>query len=71
MSRIIINNQTKLSDSVALEMISQVVKLGRISNNGKQYCYLCVVPWDEVDYHVVSALNKNSDSFTIYKPSKK
>lgn len=39
MNRIIINNKTSLSDMEALDMIKQIIAIGRVSNDGKQYCY--------------------------------
>ena len=38
--KIIINNHTDLSDLDVLDFISEVVILGKISNEGKSYCYL-------------------------------
>ena len=40
MSKIIIDNQSDLSDRDALVAIKDVIDRGRISNDGKQYCYL-------------------------------
>lgn len=68
MSRIIINNKSDLTDIEAMRMTLNVMKMGRISNDGKQYCYLTASAHNE--YHIVSDLRKKSDSFTIYKVSK-
>jgi hypothetical protein len=40
MSKIIIKNQTEMDDISVLTLVQRVIKNGRISNNGKQYCYL-------------------------------
>lgn len=39
MSRIIINNNTDLSDDVVLSLVASVIAGGRISNEGRQYPY--------------------------------
>jgi len=39
MSRVIINNNSLYNDQQALEVVLAVIKEGRISNNGKDYCY--------------------------------
>ena len=67
MNRIIINNETDLSDEFALEITKQVVMSGRISNGGKQYCYLSTFKKDEVNYQISSSLTKKGDSFRIVK----
>ena len=66
MSRLIIDNQSDLEMDTVIRLVESVVKNGRISNNGKQYCYLTSFGIEDKEYHVVSRLNKNSDSFIIY-----
>jgi len=39
MPRIIINNNTTCTDQQALEVVLAVIKEGKISNSGKDYCY--------------------------------
>jgi len=61
-NKIIIQNNTKVSDSIALALVLSVVEEGRISNGNKQYCYATafksgVVVWTD--------LNKKSDRFVI------
>lgn len=68
MGRIIINNNSDLTDIEAMRMAINVMKMGRVSNEEKQYCYLSVSATGE--YHIVSDLRKKSDSFTIYKVPK-
>lgn len=67
MSRIIINNRSSASDINAIEMVQKVIEGGRISNDGKQYCYLTV--FNSADgkdsYKVTFDLRKSSDSFTV------
>lgn len=62
-SKIIIENRTSLSDAEALRRVEQVVREGRISNNGKSYCY-CSRFGDDV--FVSAFTNKNSDRFVVH-----
>ena len=64
-NRIIINNKTDLTDFECLSLIKEVVELGRISNNNKQYCYYSVFDVNGKEFKVATDLRKNSDSFTI------
>lgn len=67
MSRIIINNKSDLSDLEAVTIVQDIVERGRISNDGKQYCYLMTIEMKSgKKYAIQSGLNKKSDTFTIY-----
>lgn len=61
--RIIIENRTNIPDHNVLSYIEQVIKLGRISTNNRQYCHIAkfrnsnIVVWTD--------LNKQSDRFVI------
>lgn len=61
MSKIIIDNRTTLPDYFVLQLVSSVVHRGRVSNDGKQYCY--AVQFPECD--VFSGLNEKSDRFIV------
>jgi len=63
-SRIIINNDTDLTDLRALFLIAKVVEMGKISNDEKQYCY--VTRFDG-EIYVATDLLKNGHSFRIWK----
>lgn len=67
MGRIIINNKSDLPDLEIVNRVYEVIKLGRISNDGKQYCYLCTFKKEDNEYQIASDLRKGSDSFTIHK----
>ena len=67
MNKLIINNQSDLDDLDALRLIGLVVSEGRISNNGKQYCYATIAKVGGVEYAVYTDLNKMSDKFTIVR----
>lgn len=53
-----------MPDIEAVDLVKRVMELGRVSNDGKQYCYL--VAHQDHKYHIVSDLRKQSDSFIIY-----
>ena len=69
MNKMIIQNDTDITDLEALRMIIMVVKEGRISNKGnrKQYCFVTQVVMAENDYTIIADLNKKSDKFIIRK----
>ncbi len=69
MSKIIIKNQTEMDDISVLTLVQRVIKNGRISNNGKQYCYLTSFEIENKEYHIVTDLRKCSDVFTFYAVS--
>ena len=66
--KIIIDNRSDLTDLGAVELAMNVIKGGRVSNFGKEYCYLTVVHnWNGTgcDYQIASFMNKNSDRLVI------
>lgn len=65
MNRIIINNKSDAGDLEAIEMVKYVVGGGRVSKNGKQYCFLTIFSILSKFYSVASFLNKKSDMFVI------
>ena len=71
MGKLIIRNEAEgLSDIDALQYVAAVMRQGRVSNNGKQYCYLSVYGCaDDPTKQIVVATDKRliSDTFTIYK----
>lgn len=67
MSRIIINNNSNnLHDEEALELVRSIILGGRVSDNGKQYCYATRFSLDGFAVIVTTMMNKKSDSFKIY-----
>ena len=69
MSKLIIKNQTDIDDFSVLTLVQRVIKEGRISNNGKQYCYLTCFEIKNKEYHMVTNLLKCYDVFTFYAVS--
>lgn len=65
--KIIIKNHTNLSFSAISDIINRTIKLGRISNNGKQYCFLTKFVYDNEVYWLKTELRKCSDVFIITK----
>jgi myo-inositol-hexaphosphate 3-phosphohydrolase len=66
-SKLILENQTDLPMVDFLRLAQEVVSMGRISNDDKQYCYLTSFTIDGQEYHIVSDLNEKSDKLTFYK----
>lgn len=66
MGRLIIHNRSSVSDGEALRLVAAVVDGGRVSNYGKQYCYLVTGKVAGQAVAVASELNKASDRFTVY-----
>ena len=65
MNKLIIHNKTDLSDKDVLVLISHVVKVGRISNNERQYCPATSLSLKGERYVIYSKKNLKSDKFTI------
>lgn len=62
MNKLIIENQADISMYKALEYARVVIKQGRVSNFGKQYCYHTVFKDGTV---ITSFLNEKSDRLLI------
>lgn len=65
MKKLIINNKSDLADTEAIMLISRVVGMGKISNDGNQYCYMTAFTVYGKGYAVYSMLNKASDRLII------
>lgn len=61
--RIIIENRSYASDEEAVACVLEVISAGRISNDGRQYCYLTTFKSPNVA--VSTDLNKCSDRFVV------
>ena len=64
MNRIIINNRSSCNDKTVLNVVSRVISAGRISDNGKSYCYVTTL--DCRNLAISAKRNKASDTFTAY-----
>jgi hypothetical protein len=67
MSKIIIENNSKMGDEEALLRVIEVVKMGRISGSGDkaQYCYHTRFACSYGFCSVGAFLNKASDRFVV------
>ncbi len=65
MKKIIIQNESDLEMTDAISLSLNVVKMGRISNDGKQYCYCSTFTVSDKGYAVYSDLNKDSDRLVV------
>jgi len=65
MNKLIIDNRTELTDLEAVTLVRRVIKQGRISNDGKQYCYGTGIKIEDKEYMIWTDLNKKSDGFVI------
>ena len=71
MSKIIIENRTDMDDSFCMGLVQRVVNDGRVSNYGKQYCYLTTFHLSgKGEINVSASLNKKSDKFIVWRESK-
>lgn len=60
--------RSNISPSLALECVKQVIKQGKISANGKSYCYATTLfDTNEGKICVVTRPYRKSDCFLIYK----
>ena len=68
MDKIIIENRTDKHMNEVLGYVAAVIQGGRISNNGKQYCYATRF---KENIMVYTDLNKKSDRFIIWQEPEK
>jgi hypothetical protein len=69
MSKLIIKNESAADDMNALWLVLQVVKGGRVSNHGKQYCYVSLTDKYEI---LADRTKTGSDVFRLRnKPKNK
>ena len=66
MGKLIIDNRSSVDDIQAMLVVSMVVERGRISNEGKQYCYATTFTLSNEDrVAVYTDLNEKSDRFVV------
>ena len=66
MNKLIIENRTDLPWLNILLYVAGVVRQGRISNDGKQYCYASTFKEDFGTVVVASYRNEHSDRLVVY-----
>ena len=65
--KLIIDNRSDLDMQNCLNVVGRVIADGRVSNNGKQYCYASSFTVGDDEYMIVTDVNKKSDRFVITK----
>ena len=68
--KLIIDNRSDLDMQNCLNVVGRVIADGRVSNNGKQYCYASSFTVGGDEYMIVTDVNKKSDRFVITKHTK-
>ena len=66
MGKLIIKNNSSLSDRDAMRVVGRVIEEGRLSDNGKSYCYLSIYNLKPNKIAVLARLNKNSDTLVLW-----
>lgn len=56
-----------ISPTIALECVKQVIKAGKMSANGKYYCYATTFDTNEGEVWVVARPYRISDCFLVKK----
>jgi len=59
--------RNNISPSLALECVKQAIRRGKISADGKSYCYATAFDTDEGEIWVAARPYRKSDCFLIYK----
>ena len=65
--KIHIDIRHNISPIIALECVRQVIAQGKISADGKSYCYATTFATDEGEVCVENRPYRKSDCFLIYK----
>ena len=56
-----------ISPTIALECVKQVIKAGKMSVNGKSYCYATTFDTNDGEVWVAVRPYRKSDCFLVYK----
>lgn len=66
MNKLIIENRAGIPWLDVLTYVASVINMGRISNDGKQYCYVSTFKTPAGTVVVASDLNEKSDRLVVY-----
>lgn len=66
MDKLIIENRAGIPWLDVLRYVASVINMGRISNDGKQYCYASTFRTPAGTIVVASYLNEHSDRLVVY-----
>ena len=62
--------RNNISPAIALECVKQVIAQGKVSANGKSYCYATILDTIEGEVWVTVKPYRKSDCFLVYKNQK-
>ena len=65
-----IDIRDNISDELALELVSEVVKRGKVSQDSKgkkYYCWITIFNIDNEEIAVYTRENRKNDCFVVYK----
>ena len=65
--RIHIDIRHDISPTIALECVRQVIAQGKLSANGKSYCYATTFDTNEGEVWVATRPYRKSNCFLVYK----
>lgn len=65
--KIHVDIRNNISPTIALECVMQVIEQGKISNDGKSYCYLTTFNTNEGEVWVYPRPYRKTDCFLVYK----
>ena len=65
--KIHIDVRDDISPAIAIECVKHVVSDGRVSNNGKSYCYGTIFSTNEGKVMVATRPYRKSDCFLVYR----
>lgn len=65
MSKIIVHNLSGVRDDEALNLVARVVQNGRVSDQGRSYCYCTTFEDAASKLAVYAKRNKSGDSFSV------
>jgi hypothetical protein len=68
--KLIIQNQSELTDIDAIGLVYKVIANGKISENGKSYCYATTFKIKKNKYVVYANGNQDKTNFTIENTTK-
>jgi hypothetical protein len=65
MEKIILENRSDLSFDIFMYLVFDIIKEGKISNKGKQYCFMTTYDFLGKKYKIISQINKKSNKLIL------
>lgn len=66
-----IKTEADIPDNIVMKLISSVIAQGKISNEGKTYCYVTILQCEGKTYRVETNDRTKSIMFYVFKEKKK